>query len=332
MEQAPKQERLDWVDTARGIGIILVVYGHALRGHVTAGAFDPAWHGDVQDAVIYSFHMPLFFFLAGLFVRRSLAKGADVFLREKAVTLVYPYFLWSVVSVALAVLAAGAVNSPKSIDAILTLWAIPVYQYWFLYALIICQVLALMSQADWRITAIFCVISALGIGASGLGMLTIAISFYLYLGAGILMAPHLATIQRKRNVVLVVALLAAAAFAVSFLMGETIGRGRMLDVSRALLGIVATVGVAMLIAPWSRGLALLGTASMAIYVLHTIFSAGLRMALLAIGYSNNLVALVLGTLIGLAGPLLVWAVARHYRLLPWLGLGAQPRIGQERVA
>jgi fucose 4-O-acetylase-like acetyltransferase len=328
--QAPRQERLDWVDTARGLGIILVVYGHALRGHVTSGAFNPAWHADVQDVVIYSFHMPLFFFLAGLFVRQSLTKGAAVFLREKAVTLVYPYFLWSVVSVALALLAAGAVNTAMSSSAILSLWQSPVYQYWFLYALAIAQIVALVSRVDWRITAILCVISAVGLGTAGLGMLTITISFYVYFGAGILVAPYLPAIQRARGAVAAAALLATTAFVFSFLVGD-LWPGRGLAVARALLGIVATVGVAMLSTPWSRWLALLGTASMAIYVLHTIFSAGLRMMLRATGFSNDFVALVLGTLIGIAGPLAVWAVARHYRALPWLGLGAQPRNWQDRT-
>jgi fucose 4-O-acetylase-like acetyltransferase len=331
LNQALRQERLDWVDTARGIGIILVVYGHALRGHVTAGAFDPAWHADAQDAVIYSFHMPLFFFLAGLFVRRSLTKGAGVFLREKAVTVVYPYFLWSVVSVALAVLAAGAVNSPKSIDAILTLWSTPVYQYWFLYALVICQLLALLTRADWWITAGLCMLSAVGFGTGGFGMLTIAISFYVYFGAGILLAPYLAGVQHRQGLVAVGALISIFAFALTYL-NEAMWPDRLLAVARAVLGIIATVSIAMLCAPWSRWLGLLGTASMAIFVLHTIFSAGLRMALHAVGYGNNLVALILGTLIGIAGPLAVWGLARHYRLLSWLGLGAQPRIGQERTA
>jgi fucose 4-O-acetylase-like acetyltransferase len=329
--QAPEPERLDWVDTARGIGIILVVYGHALRGHVSAGAFDPAWHADMQDAVIYSFHMPLFFFLAGLFVRRSLAKGARVFLREKAVTLVYPYFLWSVVSVALAVLAAGAVNSPKNIDAIVTLGTKPVYQYWFLYALVICQLLALLTRADWRITAGLCTLSAVGFGTGGFGMLTIAISFYVYFGAGILIGPYLPGLQHRGGMLAVAALISISAFALTY-FNEAMWPDRMLVVARAVLGIIVTVSLAMLCAPWSRWLALLGTASMAIFVLHTIFSAGLRISLHAVGYSNNFVALVLGTLIGIAGPLAVWTVARRYRLLPWLGLGAQPRIGQVHKA
>jgi fucose 4-O-acetylase-like acetyltransferase len=331
LDQAPRPERLDWVDTARGIGIILVVYGHALRGHVTAGAFDAGWHADAQDAVIYSFHMPLFFFLAGLFARRSLSKGVGVFVREKAVTLVYPYFLWSVVSVALALLAAGAVNSPKSFDAILMLGTTPVYQYWFLYALAICQVIALITRADWRISAVLCLVSALGLGTGGFGMVTIAVSFYLYFGVGILIAPHMAQVQPRRDVVAVAALVAVIAFGLTYAV-EAMWPSRMIVVGRAVFGIIATVGIAMLCAPWSRWLALLGTASMAIYVLHTIFSAGVRMALYAVGFSNNLVALVLGTIVGIAGPLGVWAVARHYRLLPWLGLGAQPRIRQERGA
>ena len=330
MAQAPRPERLDWVDTARGIGIILVVYGHALRGHVTAGAFDPSWHADVQDAVIYSFHMPLFFFLAGLFARRSLAKGGPLFLREKMVTLVYPYFLWSLVSIALAIMAAEAVNSPKNADAMLTLWTTPVYQYWFLYALAICQLLALLTRADWRITAVLCAISAVGWGTGGFGMLTIAISFYVYFGAGILLAPLLPRVKNKKGAVIVVATLAAIAFSLTYL-NEAMWPDRALMVARAVLGIIATMGVAMVCASKARWLALLGTASMAIFVLHTIFSAGLRMALHAVGYSNNLVALVLGTLVGIAGPLTVWVVARRYRLLPWLGLGASLRIGQERA-
>ena len=49
-------ERLDWVDVARGIGIIAVVVGHIWT------------RGGVRDAM-YSFHMPLFFLLSGMLAR-----------------------------------------------------------------------------------------------------------------------------------------------------------------------------------------------------------------------------------------------------------------------
>ena len=48
--------RLEWIDVARGIGIIAVVAGHVWTG----GAFRNA---------LYSFHMPLFFLLSGLLSR-----------------------------------------------------------------------------------------------------------------------------------------------------------------------------------------------------------------------------------------------------------------------
>jgi len=48
--------RLDWVDAAKGLGIVLVVAGHVWT------------RGAVRDA-IYAFHMPLFFLLAGYCAR-----------------------------------------------------------------------------------------------------------------------------------------------------------------------------------------------------------------------------------------------------------------------
>ena len=49
-------DRLDWVDVARGIGILAVVIGHVWT------------RGPVRDA-LYSFHMPLFFILSGMLSR-----------------------------------------------------------------------------------------------------------------------------------------------------------------------------------------------------------------------------------------------------------------------
>lgn len=46
-------QRLDYLDVAKGIGILLVILGHCQLGRNV-------------HAVIYSFHMPLFFFVSGL--------------------------------------------------------------------------------------------------------------------------------------------------------------------------------------------------------------------------------------------------------------------------
>ena len=64
----------------------------------------------------------------------------------------------------------------------------------------------------------------------------------------------------------------------------------------------------------------LGQASLAIYVMHTIFSAGLREALLAAGVVNIPLHLLLGTAVGLLLPWLVYRAVRGRRAQLALGL------------
>jgi fucose 4-O-acetylase-like acetyltransferase len=61
-EWVPGGGRLEWIDVARGIGIIAVVVGHVWT------------RGPLRDAV-YSFHMPLFFLLSGLLSRPQSPTG-----------------------------------------------------------------------------------------------------------------------------------------------------------------------------------------------------------------------------------------------------------------
>jgi polysaccharide biosynthesis protein PslL len=55
-------QRIEYLDIARGIGILLVVLGHN-----DFGAISTFFH-----QIIYSFHIPLFFFLAGYFINVSI--------------------------------------------------------------------------------------------------------------------------------------------------------------------------------------------------------------------------------------------------------------------
>lgn len=54
-------KRIGYIDIARGIGILLVVLGHNDFGYISQFAYQ----------IIYSFHMPLFFFLSGYFINTS---------------------------------------------------------------------------------------------------------------------------------------------------------------------------------------------------------------------------------------------------------------------
>jgi len=69
------------IDIARGIGIILVVLGHNWTVLQERGEL---------FRVIYSFHLPLFFFLSGLFLKDG--AGLGHFTRSRADALLKPYF------------------------------------------------------------------------------------------------------------------------------------------------------------------------------------------------------------------------------------------------
>lgn len=74
-------ERYKWIDIVKGIGIFLVVLGHM----PSMPNFLHLW--------IFSFHMPLFFFLSGfLFTPRSLKEH----LKRKTKSLIFPYIIYSV--------------------------------------------------------------------------------------------------------------------------------------------------------------------------------------------------------------------------------------------
>jgi len=71
--------RIQYIDIARGIGILLVVLGHNDFALVSPFAYQ----------VIYSFHMPLFFFLSGYFINPSIAFWE--FVKRRFNSLLKPY-------------------------------------------------------------------------------------------------------------------------------------------------------------------------------------------------------------------------------------------------
>lgn len=73
-------KRIEYIDIARGIGILLVVMGHNDFGYISPFGYK----------VIYSFHMPLFFFLSGYFLNTTL--GFWSFFKKRFNSIMKPYF------------------------------------------------------------------------------------------------------------------------------------------------------------------------------------------------------------------------------------------------
>ena len=128
--------RENWVDYAKAIGIILVVYGHVARGVVNAGVEVSESTYLLIDSILYSFHMPLFFFLSGLFFVSSFQKrGAVGLVFSKIDTIVYPYLLWSLLQGTIEVYLSNYTNGSVSFSEVFSLLWSPRAHFWFLFAL-----------------------------------------------------------------------------------------------------------------------------------------------------------------------------------------------------
>lgn len=319
------RERFVWIDSARGIGIFLVVYAHVFRGLFRAKLLAPTTWVLAQDSVIYAFHMPLFFLLSGLFSGRSATLSVTEFLRRRLVTILYPYIVWSVIQTLLMILASHYTNRAAALSDLVSLAWRPIDQFWFLYVLLLCNLLLLLPRP------LFYAAVPVGILAYGLfgarDMLLRTGLFLPMFAAGVwLTAPRLTSILATPMRAALMAAGGAIAFALLFTLGEP-ASVPMAILSRYALqatGIVATLGLARLIGRRAGILATLGTASLAIYLTHVIVVAAMR-ALLTHAHFRNLAFLVGAlTLCGLFVPLVFYRLVARRGLAPWLGLGLPP--------
>jgi fucose 4-O-acetylase-like acetyltransferase len=142
-----QKSRLAWVDYLKGIAIVLVVYRHVLIGIQRSVATAQAQGSNIPDVpfwlekanmIFFSFRMPLFFILSGIFISGSLAKRTlKQVIGIKFDNLLYPYFVWVFLQVTLQILLGGNTNSNRTlIDYTYILYQPRALdQFWYLPAL-----------------------------------------------------------------------------------------------------------------------------------------------------------------------------------------------------
>lgn len=86
--------RISWIDMAKGYGTILVIYAHLGVGELWS------W--------IYSFHLPLFFFLSGYVF--STKYDFKEFLIRKIRAIIFPYFFYGSIMIAFELLWNSSIN------------------------------------------------------------------------------------------------------------------------------------------------------------------------------------------------------------------------------
>jgi fucose 4-O-acetylase-like acetyltransferase len=314
-----RPSRTLWVDYARGIGILLVVYGHVARGLHGAGLFSDDRVFSIIDSVIYTFHIPLFFLLSGFFCMESLnRKGPREFTAGKCRTIFYPYVVWSLLQGTAEAAFAGYTNGSVTMAQVLSfLWA-PRAQFWFLYVLFFMFLAAAFFRHKMSPRHYLPVM----IATAGLYVIRNSLPEALpvrYFAANLVFfsfgiyCNRTARIFKKNQAVLFFI------FVAGFVFGQVIFHYYLqltfrtertwLTLPVSLISVLGTVACCRMITrfhwPW---LAYLGQASLSIYLMHILAAAGVRIFFdRGLGVGAPGIHLAAGVAAGIIAPLLIRA-------------------------
>lgn len=154
-----RERNLGWINLARGIIIIMVVYRHSFEGIRNSGIDISAYrYLEVLNNMMYTFRMPLFFIISGILMSLSLSKhGLGDYIRKRAEYILYPYVVWCVLQISLKLAVPQYVNGETSLRSYMDILYNPreIEQFWYLYALFnimaVYSILKVKYKLDTRI-------------------------------------------------------------------------------------------------------------------------------------------------------------------------------------
>ncbi|HJY77962.1 MAG TPA: acyltransferase [Burkholderiales bacterium] len=317
----PRTRLLD-VDAARGLAIFLVVVGHVVARDMPA---DNEWYGQLKHA-IYLFHMPLFMVLTGITFALSLPRfqawsAVARFSWRRVERLFIPYLVFGLL-VLVGKWAASAFlyvdNMPKgwSRDFFMLLFfpAASVASFlWFIYVLSIYLLIvpALFQIFGRRPMPLLIVGVALQFGAwPQLFMLDCVVEYLPFFALGMLLWMCRGAWARITPGLL---------WSSSALFAALLATSVWLEPPKWLVGAASVPAVLA----WMQSLpprpqawlAVLGRASLAIYLMNTIaigLTKGVMLKFLPWDGVNFLLYFPLLTLAGIAAPILILQLATRY--------------------
>lgn len=319
------RNREAWPDAVKIVACALVVIGHFTQSMVKSGFMaDAAAYEWFQDTV-YSFHVPLFFVCSGyLYQRYSIVDSPSSWwlsVRRKALALGVPYLFFTCATLALKALAGDLANTAEA-GPMETLLLEPTAPYWYLYTLFF--LFLVVPTADSRRTCAAVLIVAVVAKALVLsGALPPSLPFVLTsmmangvwfaLGMGLASLGWLERLGWGTAIAGLVFLpLSVALYALD--------AGPAWWFAAGLLACLCVVSAcrAKFVGEGSPVVASLARWTMPVYLMHTIFAAGWRVALLKLGIASAPAHIVTGLAVGFVGPIVTAFVLERLRPLDFV--------------
>jgi uncharacterized membrane protein YcfT len=306
--------RLDWVDYAKGICIVMVVMMHSVLGVELAAGQNGFMHALVAFAK--PFRMPDFFLISGLFLPLVIERDWRIFLDRKAVHFAYFYVLWVTIQFGFKAPAFAAETSWAHVGYLyVESFVEPFGTLWFIYLLpvffVITKVTRRMSPLlIWGLAALL----EMAHIVTGWTTIDEFASRFVYFFSGYWFANYVFALSGRAREHPRLALIALALWV---LVNESLVKSGVSEMPliSLLLGLagacaIVTIGTLLARAQWLKSLRFCGEHSIVIYLAFFLPMAATRTLLLRTGLIHDVgtISLVV-TIVALIGALAIWRLA-----------------------
>lgn len=327
MKNNNTQNRIIWVDNVKAIAIILVVLGHLFQSFVKSGIMQESFLFTYFNTFIYTFHVRLFFVCSGfLYQKTAVVNNFSSYKKNAAKKLIafgVPYIAFSSVSFILKKIFADSVNSPAG-NYFESLLLKPEAPFWFLYTLLIIFLITPTAKNKKSACLIFeaaaviftTVTSTLKFVPNSQAYVTFVYTTAIYLiwfALGILLANL--NVQKLFSPYMIIPFIAAGI--ITYLRMQKYFGGTVLGIIEQLLaclGIIGFIGWIYKKNKQTPVFAVLSKYSMSVFLMHTIFAAGIRSVLLKLSVTNSLIHIAAGLIASFILPIIAQLIMEKIHL------------------
>ena len=313
--------REKWVDYTKIFACILVVLGHLLQGLDKANI---EWNESLYyyiDKFIYIFHMPLFMclsgYLYGKYTKLTSKKEYFLFLKKKLINLGIPYLTFYLLYVLVNMVFSSSVNSQKGIQDILNIFTNPIAPFWFLYILFFIFVLVPIIERVCKnnktiIFAIFIILHVIGtFFDTGIYLFDQLMSFTVYFYLGVVFNEKMN--RENKSVTMIANTIIFIVFGIlyCYLLKNNIINTELLLLIKFALAVYGTLVSIQIFKHMERYMLnndtinYIAKYTFPIFLMHTMFSAGIRIVLLKIGVNDFYIHFIFGLVLGIIGPIVI---------------------------
>ena len=306
--------RLDWVDYAKGICIVMVVMMHSVLGVEAAAGQTGFMHLVVMFAK--PFRMPDFFLISGLFLAVVIDRDWRTYLDRKVVHFAYFYLLWVTIQFGFKAPSFAAETSWHHVGLLYLESLIePFGTLWFIYLLPVFFVVTKATRRTpplpvWGIAALL----EMAHVATGWTVIDEFCARFVYFYSGYLFADYVFALSDRARARPALALAGVALWAL--VNGGLVKSGCSewplvsLALGLAGAGAIITTGTLLARARWLTFLRFFGEHSIVIYLAFFLPMAATRTLLLKTGLIHDIGAIsLLVTVAGVGGALALWRIA-----------------------